>query len=113
MYLLTIWIDKVKKSSEDVHKLFFKIKKEYRTDENQNIFNEKIVNDVMECHLRPIKNNKNKKEKKKCLCCLMDAKLKNYECIIFQMKGKNNIGNESNEGTWHPCFEEQLLKGNY
>lgn len=111
MYLLTTWIDKCNSQSEKVRKLFDKFKSECNTKNDSYHIQEKIVNDAMECHLRPAKT-KTKQKKIWCLCCQLDATLKRYECMIFQMKGKMNKENESNIGTWHPSFEEKLIKGN-
>lgn len=113
MYLLTTWIDKINNQLEkNVRKQFKQFKLVWNsTDDNYHI-NEKVVNDAMECHLRPVKT-KSKTKKSLCLCCQLDNSLKRYECMIFQMKVKCNWENQGNKGTWHPSFEEKLLKGNF
>lgn len=112
MYLLTTWMDKVNNKSSKLKKLFDRFQNELCTVENNYQMNEGIVNDAMECHLRPAKNKKVKKTL--CMICQLDNSLKKYECDIFLMKSKGNIeDNESNTGTWHPSFEERLVKCKY
>lgn len=109
MYLLTTWMDKINKKSAKLEKLFDQFQNEFCTEKNNYQMTDKIVNDAMECHLRPAKNKKVKKSL--CMICQLDNSLKKYECDIFLMKSKgNNEGNESNKGTWHPSFEERLIK---
>lgn len=110
MFMLATWVDKIKKNCNKIYKIFSEFKDQYNVslNKNQYMLNDKFVNKAMECHLRPTKNKKEKKPL--CLCCSLDVNLKKYECVIFQMKGKSNKGNNSNEGTWHPSFEEKLLR---
>lgn len=94
-YMLTTWLDKVSNHHQKVYKQLDSFEDKHCSAENQYNMTEKIVNDAMECHLRPTK----KKIKRSCVLCLLDITLKKYECFIFKMKGGKVLQQiELNEG---------------
>lgn len=110
MYLLTTWMDKISKKALKLEKLFDQFETEFCTYGNQYLMAQEIVDDATECHLRPPKN---KKTKKVCMICQLDIALKKYELDIFLMKTKGKDKDEKNIGSWHPSFEERLIKSKY
>ncbi|GLV41293.1 uncharacterized protein CBL_04817 [Carabus blaptoides fortunei] len=107
IYIITMWTDRIDKQLENLRKVFDDFEQCFTTEGNQHYFSDEIVEHAMECHLRPAKN---KKVKKQCLCCTLDSHLKKYECILFQMNTKVVKETKQNTGTWHPCVEEHILK---
>lgn len=92
--------------------LFKALNEIYEEDvETKNIsIKSELVNRARDCHLRP-QQQKNKKGNSKCLICLSNVKLKDYETALFTIKKRSETFEEmSLVGSWKPRFEEILLK---
>lgn len=70
---------------------------------------QKLVDTVMRCHLRPETDSQ-----KKCLFCISNAKLKQYEGNLFNMgQRKKTFEDMSLVGSWKPTQEEIIFKSKF
>lgn len=95
--------------NESINKLFdYNPEQEFKI-----IIKPNVVNEAMECHLRP--QNKKKPIKKKCPICIVNQDLIKYEEKLFRMKKRNTtITEDDNDdgltGNWGPTCEELIIK---
>lgn len=68
-----------------------------------------VVQKATNCHLRP---NKKDKSRKNCLVCVSNNHLKKYEGTLFNMTNRTeNFTEMSLQGSWKPTFQELILRG--
>ncbi|KAK4881219.1 hypothetical protein RN001_004538 [Aquatica leii] len=114
LYLVGTWDKKLYDNRDSTIDLLDKMYVYDEEDDNSRFaINEGIVYEAMECHLRPEKEKKTKKNKT-CLVCSISVQMRKYESVLFEMSKQSEDDNDiSNKGSWKPSPQELVLKALY
>ncbi|XP_058460410.1 E3 ubiquitin-protein ligase SHPRH [Malaya genurostris] len=117
-YVLTVWLDKVKKQRSLLKKAFQTIdyfisnlKPSHFWPPDVMVHIEELVRMAFLCHLDPELSELTEKEKRKrptCVLCEVKTVLNQYECVIFQKQFMESTN--TTEGSWQMTAQEMLIR---
>ncbi|XP_058831485.1 E3 ubiquitin-protein ligase SHPRH [Topomyia yanbarensis] len=117
-YVLTIWLEKVKKQRGLLKKAFDMIdyfsanlKPSHLWPEHVKVRIEELVRTAFLCHLDPELPDLPEKERRKrptCVLCEVKTVLNHYECVIFQKQFMESTN--TTEGSWQMTSQEMIIR---